>query len=155
MLLLVYALILAAATAPPASSAAPPPGEIIQYSWTKSGFTILRKELTISENGDYTFAYNGREGCASKGTLPATINAELWKEAHALMTVQPFSAKPRPGTPPRRRHASRRTSMDNGTPTEIVLIANRVNSSIVFDQDTARSRHFTNELRQLLPPCAF
>jgi hypothetical protein len=45
--------------------------------------------------------------------------------------------------------------MDNGPPVETVSITNGVDSSIVLDPSLPTVRHFIDEVRQLLPPCAF
>ena len=118
---------------------------------------MLRKELTISQNGNYEAAYNGKQSCYEKGKVSAPANAALWQEAQTLLSpIGQAKSAPAPHKSPRPRHTqSPRTAMDNGPPVETVLITNGMNSSIVLDPRLPAVRHFIDEVRQLLPPCAF
>ncbi len=133
------------------------PEATIQYSWSKSGFVVLRKELSIERNGDYEAAYNGKRGCSEKGTLAPSASEALWKEADALTAGAGHGTEaPTTRASSKPRHTiMTRASMDNGPPIETLTIIRGDDSWTYRGSSSPAVRHLVDHVRQLLPPCAF
>ncbi len=128
-----------------------PRPETIQYSWTKSGFVVLRKELSVEKSGVYKAAYNGKRACNATGTLSPSVTAALWKDAGALTGSTELVVD----ASPKSRHIVVMTpaAMDNGPPVETLVITDGAVSRI-YHASSPAARHLLDQLRQLLPNCA-
>lgn len=128
------------------------PAESIQYSWSKSGYVTLRKDLRIDRSGQFEAAYNGQRGCTAKGALSENANAALWNEADAL--IRGDSRKTVPAFPQPLHTSAPRAAMDNGPAAEMLTITIG-DRSWIYSNSSPAARHMLDQLRPLLPPCAF
>lgn len=146
---LALVLLLGAAAAPAIDNNAR-----IQYSWSKSGFVVLRKEVSISRSGDYKMAYNGREGCYAKGVLPASSNEALWVDVQAVISMKAERSPQHRGAA-RTGRISTPVAMDNGPPIETLALVRGDDSWTLLDMRAPDVQKLMDRLRQMLPPCAF
>jgi hypothetical protein len=126
----------------------------IQYSWSKSGFVVLRKEMSISRSGAYQVAYNGRERCSEKGVLPASSNAALWEEIQAVVSLKDVEA-PQHRSAAGTSRISTPAAMDNGPTVETLALVRGDDSWTFLDTRAPSVRRLMDRIRQMLPPCAF